>query len=86
MEHEPGPRGSPQDPQGLADMDGDEPLLAGAAKTESWGSSFRPWHFGHSALSLPKTRASNSCWHSLQMYSKIGMKCSQSLAPVIRGL
>jgi len=49
-EQEPGPRGSPQDAQGLAEgAEGDDPL----AKTEIWGSSLVAWHFGHSAFSLP---------------------------------
>ncbi|HTS34964.1 MAG TPA: hypothetical protein VMH04_04785 [Candidatus Solibacter sp.] len=53
IEHAPGPRGSPQEPQapeGVADVD--EPF-ADTAKTESCGSSFVVWHFGHSAFSLP---------------------------------
>src|SRR6266403_2503670 len=75
-EQAPGPRASPHDPQGAGDIDGGEvaPLLADTANTESCGSNFLPWHFGHSAFCLPKTRASNSCWHSLQTYSKMGMK------------
>ncbi|SPF38429.1 hypothetical protein SBA1_20130 [Candidatus Sulfotelmatobacter kueseliae] len=52
-EQAPGPRGSPQEAQGLAeDAEGDDPL-AETAKTESWGSSLVAWHFGHSAFSLP---------------------------------
>jgi hypothetical protein len=58
IEHAPGPRGSPQDPQAPrvgdaeGDAEGDEPF-ADTANTESWGSSFFVWHFGHSAFSLP---------------------------------
>jgi hypothetical protein len=77
IEHAPGPRGSPQLPQappsGVAPLDAP---LADTANTESCGSSFLLWHFGHSALSFPYTSASNSCWHWLQMYSKIGMNFS----------
>ena len=76
-EHAPGPRGSPHDPQGeLPEKDGREtaPLFEETAKTESCGSSFLLWHFGHAAVCLPNIRASNSCWHSWQMYSKIGIK------------
>jgi len=54
-EQAPGPRGSPQDPQarvGEAEAEDDEPF-ADTAKTESCGSSFVVWHFGHSAFSLP---------------------------------
>lgn len=72
--HDPGPSGLPHDPQGPAGMDGPAPLLADIANTESLGSSFLLSHFGHTALSFPKTRASNSCWQSLQTYSKMGMK------------
>ncbi len=50
------------------------PLFAETANTDSCGSSFLLWHLGHSAFWLPKINASNSCSHSLQMYSKIGMK------------
>src|ERR1017187_4635097 len=71
---EPGPSGLPHDPQGPADIAGATLPLADTANTESLGSSFLLSHFGHAALSLPKTRASNSCWHSLQTYSKMGMK------------
>lgn len=49
-------------------------LFADTAKTLSCGLSFWLSHLGHLALSWPKTRVSNSCWHSWQMYSKIGMK------------
>src|SRR5208282_1264706 len=72
----PGPRASPQEPHGPAARDGSEgaPLRVDTAKTDSCASSFLLWHFGHSAFCLPKIRASNSCWHSLQTYSKMGMK------------
>jgi hypothetical protein len=55
MEHEPGPRGSPHDPQApRGDGDGeDDELFADTAKTESCGASFFAWHFGHSAFCLP---------------------------------
>jgi len=58
MEQEPGPRGSPQLPQGPGaegrDADGpaDDPL-AETAKTDSLGLSFLLWHFGHSAFWEP---------------------------------
>lgn len=52
-EQEPGPRGSPQDPHGPAARGEVDPLLAETAKTESWGSSFFAWHFGHSGFSFP---------------------------------
>src|SRR6516162_8395049 len=68
-EQAPGPRGSPQDPQGLAGRDELEAPFAETANTESCGSSFLVWHLGHSAFSLPYTKASNWWWHSLQMYS-----------------
>jgi 16S rRNA (cytosine967-C5)-methyltransferase len=61
MPHAPGPRGSPQLPQGPAE--GAEAALelpfADTAKTESCGASFLLWHFGHAALSRPKISASN---------------------------
>jgi hypothetical protein len=47
--------------------------LFDTAKTDSCGSSFWLWHFGHCALSLPKISASNWWRHSVQRYSKIGM-------------
>ena len=52
-EQAPGPRGSPQDEQGLLeDVEVDE-LLAETAKTESCDSSLVAWHLGHAAFSLP---------------------------------
>lgn len=56
MEHEPGPRGSPQAPQGRA-------LIAGAfsaetAKRESCWSSFLLSHLGHCGFCLPITMVS----------------------------
>ena len=57
----------------LADM-----ALVDMAKTLNCGLSFLLSHLGHWALSRPKTSASNSCLHSWQMYSKIGM----TLTPV----
>src|SRR5258706_8683352 len=81
-EQEPGPRGSPQEPHGPACIEGAAPLFADTANTESCGASFLLWHFGHAALSLPKTSASNSCWHSWQMYSKIGIGDSRQICKV----
>ena len=72
--HDPGPSGFPHDPQGPADIAGAALPLADTANTESLGSSFLLSHFGQAVLSLPKTRASNSCWHSLQTYSKMGIE------------
>jgi hypothetical protein len=54
--------------------------LEDMAKTLSCGLSLWLWHLGHFALSRPKTSVSNSCWHSWQTYSKIGMK----MAPLDR--
>jgi len=53
IEHAPGPRGSPQDPQ--APMAGEAlalPFVA-TAKVEICGASFLLWHLGHSAFRLP---------------------------------
>ena len=52
-EQAPGPRGSPQDPQGPTGFAELETPLADTAKTESCGASFLVWHLGHSAFSLP---------------------------------
>ncbi len=61
MEHVPGPRGSPHDPQPPIVGAGLEANpFAETANTESFGVSFLPLHLGHSALSLPNTSASNS--------------------------
>lgn len=74
MEQAPGPRGSPQVPQGPAEgMDADPPL-ADTAKTDSCGASFLLWQRGQAGFSLPRTRASKRCLHRLQMYSKIGIR------------
>ena len=55
MEQEPGPRGSPQLPQGPAEGRGlaDEEPLAEMPNTESWGESFLLWHLGHAGFWLP---------------------------------
>ena len=53
-EHDPGPRGSPQEPQAPVDRAGAaEVPLALTANTESCGASLLPWHLGHSAFWSP---------------------------------
>ena len=53
-EQEPGPRGSPQEPQAPVDRAGAaEVPLALTANTESCGASLLPWHLGHSAFWSP---------------------------------
>lgn len=69
MEQEPGPRGSPQLPQGPAARRGAGAPGADIANTDSLGASFLPAHLGQAAFCEPKTSASNSWWHSLQAYS-----------------
>jgi hypothetical protein len=62
IEHEPGPRGSPQAPHGVGralSPSFDE--LAPTAKTESCLSSAVPWHSGHSSTVCSRTRSSNRC-------------------------
>jgi hypothetical protein len=58
-EQDPGPRGSPQEPQAPVDDEADEPLFVLTANTESCAASLLLWHLGHSAFCLPYTRASN---------------------------
>ena len=72
IEHEPGPRGSPQLPQA---PDEGEKLFCDSetAKVESCWSRFRLAHPGHSGASDPRTIASKRRSHSLQTYSKIGI-------------
>src|ERR1700733_126834 len=79
-EQAPRPRGSPQEPQPPLDIGAGELAdpLADTANTLSCGLNFLLSHLGHFALPRPKTKASNSCWHSWQTYSKIGI----SIAPV----
>ncbi len=74
MEHAPGPRGSPQEPQAPeVAADSPEEPRADTAKTESCGAKCLLWHFGQAAFWLPKIRASNRCSHLVQTYSNIGM-------------
>jgi len=75
IEHEPGPRGSPQLPHGLGD---DEKLFCEppTAKLESCWSRLWLEHDGQVGSSEPRTTASKWRSHSLQMYSKIGIKKS----------
>jgi hypothetical protein len=58
MEQAPGPRGSPQLPQGPEPADDDFPPLAATAKTESCGARDLLSHFGQAGFWLPKTNAS----------------------------
>ncbi len=53
MEQEPGPRGSPQLPQGLAARRGAAAPGADTANTDSLGASFLLAHFGHTAFCEP---------------------------------
>jgi len=53
MEQDPGPRGSPQLPQGPAARLGAGAPGADTAKTDSLGKSFLLAHFGHSAFWEP---------------------------------
>ncbi len=75
IEQAPGPRGSPQLPQGpgisrAAALE----LPEWAEKTESCFSSFSLLHEGHCGVSLePRTSVSNLWSHFLQAYSKIGI-------------
>jgi hypothetical protein len=73
MEQEPGPRGSPQLPQGPGAEREEELLLGPTAKVESCCWSFALWQDGHSARFEPRTTASKWWPHSWQMYSKMGI-------------
>ena len=90
IEHAPGPRGSPQEPQPpdeLADSAKDPELLPATAKTESCGANCLLWHLGQAAFWVPKIRASKRCSHLVQTYSKIGMDDSPGgIKSNIRGL
>lgn len=72
IEHEPGPRGSPQLPHA---PDDDAKLFCElpTAKLESCWSRLLLEHAGHAGASDPRTTASKRRSHSLQIYSKIGM-------------
>src|SRR6266700_7661652 len=77
MEHEPGPRGSPQlpqDPPGALVWRGFSPPTA---KVESCCSSCLPSHLGHAGFCCPRTMVSKWWSHSRQTYSNIGINgCS----------
>jgi hypothetical protein len=74
MEHEPGPRGSPQLPHAPEGAGAADELFAETAKTDScWVSCLLLLQVGQTGFSLPNKRASNRWSHPLQMYSKIGM-------------
>ena len=84
-EQAPAPRGSPQEPHAAVGAAVPALLFADMAKTLSCGLSFWLWHLGHFALSRPKISVSNSCWHSWQIHSKIGMAIAPAqLTPPIR--
>ena len=81
MEHDPGPpaSGGPQLLQGPAAGREEEGalLLGPTAKVESCCWSLPLWQAGHSGRALPReliTRASKRWPHSLQMYSKMGIR------------
>src|SRR5215813_14895067 len=74
MAHAPGPRGSPQVPQGPNDsLAAKLSLLAPTANTDNNRSSFVLWHAGHMGCCVPSTIVSNCRSHSLHRYSKMGM-------------
>ena len=76
MAQEPGPRGSPQLPQGPGAGREEGLLLGPTAKAESCCSSRLPLQEEHSGRPPRReliTRASKWWPHSLQMYSKMGM-------------
>lgn len=77
IEQAPGPRGSPQVPQGPGApmrIEGPPPLvpLVCAANTDSRFSSAVAWQAGHSGVSFPRTSVSNVCAQALQAYSYSG--------------
>ena len=72
MEHDPGPRGSPHIPHAaISAGEAGEVVSAGLPweKTESFFSSFVPWHDGHSGVTAARTSASNDLLQSWQTYS-----------------
>src|SRR5689334_12806308 len=79
MEQEPGPRGSPHDPQapppGPAGAVGSWDFSPRTAKLESCWLSRLLSHLGHAAFCVPRTMASNWWLHCRQTYSKIGIWC-----------
>jgi hypothetical protein len=80
IEHEPGPRGSPQLPQAPEGMGvADEGTLLCTAKTESCEARFLPWHLGQLAFSFPMTRVSKEWLQPLQVYSNMGISKFQKL-------
>src|SRR5882672_2281745 len=74
MAQAPGPRGSPQVPQGPNDsLAAKLALLPPTANTDNSRSSFVLWHEGHAGCCAPSTIVSNCCSHSLHRYSKMGI-------------
>ena len=70
----PGPRGSPQAPQGAGPMSREAPPEGAlTAKTESCLSSSVPEHFGHSSFVASRTRSSKRWSQLRQAYSNNGM-------------
>src|SRR5262249_24657351 len=74
-EQEPGPRGSPQLPQGPGSPLNEAAVLLPplTANLESCWFSFLLSHFGHFGVFDPSTIASKRCSQSPQMYSNIGI-------------
>lgn len=73
MEHEPGPRGSPHERQGVI---AEAELSFVTPNREICCCNFLLRHSGQVALSLPRTIASNRCEHFSQMYSKMGIQAT----------
>src|SRR6266446_5265770 len=74
MAQAPGPRGSPQVPQGPNDsLAAKLSLLAPTANTDNNRSSFVLWHVGHTGCCAPNTIVSNCRSHSWHRYSKMGI-------------
>src|SRR5438093_13147469 len=77
MAQAPGPRGSPQVPQGPNDsLAAKLSLLPPTANTDNNRSSFVLWHEGQAGCCVPSTMVSNCCSHSLHKYSRMGMATS----------
>ena len=83
MSQEPGPRGSPQEPQDPADEDASEaelddgrPPPEPTAKTERSLSIFRLSQDGQRGFASPRTNSSKRFSHSRHRYSKSGIRRS----------
>lgn len=82
IEQEPGPLGSPHEPQAPGPLEPAQSAVAPTPKDENCFCSLVALQDGHAGVAEPRTSASNRWLHSWQRYSKMGMLFSRVRHPL----